>query len=404
MICVYLVCLVCLVCPRAGLHHDWQGIGPGPILALVRSDDPGRDHSPRPEDPSAYAVPLREVNDALTAFLERQRPLLTDLGADMQPVTAVVEDFVGTGGKRLRPIFAYWGFRGAGGQDSAAVLAACASLELIHACALVHDDVMDASDRRRGRPAVHRRMETLHRDSGWRGDPESFGEAAAILLGDLLLVWSDTMLQTSGVSPTALARVAPVWHEMRTELMAGQYLDVLNQARGGSDVSDALRVARYKSGKYTIERPLHVGAALAGEDRQSVLTRAYSDYGLPLGEAFQLRDDVLGVFGDPERTGKPAGDDLREGKRTALVAAALERASETQAATLTALLGDPDLDARGVAVAREIILETGALHAVEGLIEAGTERALSAIRTAPMQPDAREALTQLATAATQRAV
>jgi geranylgeranyl diphosphate synthase type I len=206
---------------------------------------------------------------------------------------------------------------------------------------------MDGSDTRAGLPAVHRRFASLHRAEGWTGDPESFGTGAAILLGDLCLSWSDQMLATCGMPDGPLLAARGVFDEMRTELMGGQYLDLLEQARGGGSVERALRVARYKSAKYTIEKPLHLGAALAGAE-QAVLD-GYSGYGLPLGEAFQLRDDVLGVFGDPAETGKPAGDDLREGKRTALVALALERASAAQAAAVRRHLGDPHLTEDGVA-------------------------------------------------------
>jgi geranylgeranyl diphosphate synthase type I len=198
----------------------------------------------------------------------------------------------------------------------------------------------------------------------------------------------------------SLERGLPVFDEMRLEVMAGQYLDVLEQARGGRDVGRALRVARFKSAKYTIERPLHLGGALAGAS--SDVLAAYSSYGLPLGEAFQLRDDVLGVFGDPAETGKPAGDDLREGKRTVLVAETLQRASEAQAAAVRRHLGDPTLDDLGVATLREVIAATGALAEVERLIDVRSDAALAAIRTAPVDESARTVLTQLAVAATTR--
>src|SRR5207302_6011875 len=175
------------------------------------------------------------------------------------------------------------------------------------------------------------------------GDAGAFGDGAAILVGDLALVWADAMLTASGLPEDALLRGLPVWNAMRVEVMCGQYLDVVEQARGGGSVERALRVARYKAAKYTVERPLHLGAAIAGGDAE--LIDGLSAYGLPLGEAFQLRDDLLGVFGDPRLTGKPAGDDLREGKRTVLVAYASEHADDTQLAVLRERVGDPDLDA-----------------------------------------------------------
>lgn len=343
----------------------------------------------------------QRVQKALDGFLARQVPLLDGISEELGHLTDALGELV-SGGKRLRPAFCYWGFRGAGGDDGEAVVEACAALELFQACALVHDDVMDGSDTRRGRPAVHRRFASLHRAEGWVGDPEAFGTGAAILLGDLCLAWSDELLCGTDVPADRLAAAQRVFDLMRTELMGGQYLDLLEQARGGGSVERALRVARYKSAKYTIERPLHLGAALAGADPEVLV--GYSGYGLPLGEAFQLRDDVLGVFGDPEATGKPAGDDLREGKRTALVAMALESATPGQAAAVRRHLGDPHLSAEGVEQLREVIQDTGALARVEALIEELTRDALEALEAVPVTDQARQVLRQLAAAATSRSV
>jgi geranylgeranyl diphosphate synthase type I len=250
-------------------------------------------------------------------------------------------------------------------------------------------------------PAAHRRFATLHRGNGWLGSPEGFGVGAAILLGDLCLSWADELLLTCGLPATDVLRGKPVYDVMRTELMAGQYLDLLEQARGGGSAARAMRVVRYKSAKYTIERPLHLGAALAGAPDELLV--AYSGYGLPLGEAFQLRDDVLGVFGDPSQTGKPAGDDLREGKRTVLVARAAESATPAQAALLRRHLGDPALDAAGVDALREVITDTGALAHVEALISALTEQSLRAVDSVAVAAPARGVLHDLAVAATSRA-
>jgi geranylgeranyl diphosphate synthase type I len=340
------------------------------------------------------------VDKALGEFLAVALAPLHRIGEELAPVADVAADFLMDGGKRLRPAFCYWGWRGAGRPDTDEAVRAAASLELLQACALVHDDVMDRSDTRRGKPSVHRRFASLHRGEGWHGDPDAFGESAAILVGDLCLVWADQLLATSGMPIEALHRAKPMYDEMRVELMSGQYLDVLEQALGGGSVERALRVARFKAAKYTIERPLHLGASLAGGT--SELIRAYSAYGLPLGEAFQLRDDVLGVYGDPAETGKPAGDDLREGKRTALVAFALDAATEPQAATLRRHLGDSRLDESGVATLRDVIRATGALDRVEQLIAARTAEALAALSAAPVEAEAADALRDLAVAATSR--
>jgi geranylgeranyl diphosphate synthase type I len=339
------------------------------------------------------------VQKRLEAFLTERAERLDDIDEDLSALMDALTALL-AGGKRLRPAFCWWGWRGAGGEDVEEAVVAATSLELLQACALIHDDVMDASDTRRGQPAAHRRFAALHRGSSWLGSPETFGMGGAILLGDLCLAWADELLLGSGLPAQSLVRAKPVYDVMRTELMAGQYLDLLEQARGGGSVERALRVLRYKSAKYTVERPLHLGVALAGGG--SGLVESCSAYGLPLGEAFQLRDDVLGVFGDPEETGKPAGDDLREGKRTVLAALALEAASPAQAALLRQHLGDPGLTAEGVEALREVITDTGALARSEALIAGLTEEALAALRASALAPSARSVLADLAVAATSR--
>jgi geranylgeranyl diphosphate synthase, type I len=341
------------------------------------------------------------VQKAVDDFISTQREILDGVSDDLDPLVEAVTDLL-SGGKRLRPAFCWWGYRGAGGADTEEALRAAAALEFLQGCALIHDDVMDGSDTRRGMPSAHHRFAMLHRGSEWLGSPEAFGVGAAILLGDLCLSWADELLLTSGVPAEYLTAAKRVYDEMRTELMAGQYLDLLEQARGGGSVERAMRVVRFKSAKYTIERPLHMGAALAGADAD--VMAAYSGYGLPLGEAFQLRDDVLGVFGDPGETGKPAGDDLREGKRTVLIATAMARATPAQAAQIRRHLGDPGLDATGVALLREVIADTGALNHAEQLITSLTDQALAALESVDLQAPAPEVLAGLAYAATRRSV
>jgi geranylgeranyl diphosphate synthase type I len=340
------------------------------------------------------------IEVALREFLTAAAPELDNIGEELAPLTATATRFVVDGGKRLRPAFCYWGARAVGEPDRDAIVRAAASLELLQACALVHDDVIDRSATRRGKPSVHEQFAALHTDRGWVGDPAEFGEATAILLGDLFLVWSATMFATSGVSEAALSRARPIADAMRVELMAGQFLDVVEQARGGGSVERALRVARFKAAKYTVERPLHLGAALG--DGTPEAFAAFTGYGIPLGEAFQLRDDLLGVFGDPAVTGKPAGDDLREGKRTVLIALAVEAASPAGRDTLTRHLGDSDLDGAGVEELRDVVTTGGAAAAVEDMIAARVDTAVAALAAADLEATAREALVSLAGAATRR--
>ena len=317
------------------------------------------------------------IDAALTAFLDRQAEVICGIDASLGAYADAVRDFVLRGGKRLRPAFAYWGARGAGLADSDALVACVASLEFVQASALMHDDLIDGSDTRRGMPSIHRRFAALHEGEGWSGRPEEFGTAAAILLGDLCLAWSDELLCSAGMPVAAVAAARRDFDLMRTEVSAGQYLDVLSEVRRDVSEATAAKVARYKSAKYTIERPMLIGASLAGAPER--IRERYSRIGLPLGEAFQLRDDVLGVFGDPAQTGKPAGDDLREGKHTFLIARAWAGADAAQRAALDAGLGNPGLDEAGVERLRAVLMDTGALADTEQRIESLAAEAEAAL-------------------------
>ncbi|WP_254920390.1 polyprenyl synthetase family protein [Blastococcus mobilis] len=343
------------------------------------------------------------VSAALTEFLDRQRETLAAMDPTLVPVVDEV-CALAVGGKRLRPAFAYWGWRGArdtaSPEDEAAVLRAVTALEFVHASALVHDDVMDGAHTRRGRPATHVGFASRHTVEELNGDRHLFGTGAAILVGDLALVWSDELLRRSGISPAALTRARAVWDTMRTEVTAGQYLDLLRAAGGLPGPDGALTVARYKSAGYTVQRPLQLGASIA--DAGPEVAEAYTAIGLPLGEAFQLRDDVLGVFGDPAVTGKSADDDLREGKQTLLIALAEEEADEAGRRLLAASLGNADAGPEEFDALRGLLESTGARARVEERITGQTARARSAIATAPIAEDARAALDALAVAATSR--
>jgi geranylgeranyl diphosphate synthase type I len=369
--------------------------------------DPGGDGSRGPGHPDDSGI-AAAVEAALTTYLRSRTADAATIDPLFGEATDALAEFVLAGGKRIRPTFAWWGWRGAGGgvdaPEAVAVLRAISALELIQASALIHDDLMDASATRRGRPTVHVEFARKHAAAQWRGQPARFGAAAAILLGDLALAWADDMLQAAGLSPAALRRAAPAWRAMRTEVLGGQYLDVLHQSTGDTSVRAALQIDRYKTAAYTVERPLHLGAAIA--DAPPELVNAYRRFGADIGVAFQLRDDLLGVFGDPAVTGKPAGDDLREGKRTLLVAVALERAdqqgrSDARQAILDAV-GDPALDADAVDRVRGLLTELGAVQAVEQRIAALTGSALDALSAADVAEPAATQLAELAVAATRR--
>ena len=319
----------------------------------------------------------------------------------------------------MRPAFCVWGYVAAAGIPSddelKPLVAAAGSLDVLHVSALIHDDLMDSSDLRRGRPAAHRQFEALHANAGWLGDSAAFGRAGAILLGDLLVMWSAQMLHGAGVDQSTLERALPIVEAMRTEVTCGQYLDIVAQAHPlrkrapaiGSlrptielALDDASRVVEYKAARYTVQRPSQIGAALGGGDDE--LYFALGAYGSPLGRAFQFRDDLLGVFGDPKITGKPAGDDLREGKRTVLVAHAYAHAGDAGQKLLLQRLGDPALDGTGISELQQVIVESGARDAVESMINEYYERALKALHDTEITEEGRTGLTALADAAVRR--
>ncbi|MGH3304366.1 MAG: polyprenyl synthetase family protein [Streptosporangiaceae bacterium] len=356
-------------------------------------------------DPAQLERIRARVSDALAAFLARQHVVLAEIGADVLPCLDAIAALL-AGGKRLRPAFCYWGWRAAGGDDCREIFAAAASLELLQASALVHDDVIDDSDLRRGQPAVHKRFAGWHAATGRSGSAERFGVGAAILVGDVLLAWTNELFRNSGLAPDVLHRGAPVLAAMQTELAAGQYLDLLSQADASTSVAAALRVSTYKTAKYSTERPLQLGVALAaaasGSAAGDELASACSRYGSPLGIAFQLRDDMLGVFGDPARTGKPAGGDIAEGKRTVLLALASERASAAQAAVLDRHLGERALTEASAAAVRTVLTDTGAVAECEHLIAACRKEAIAALDAAPVTGETRSALAALAEYVTSR--
>lgn len=343
------------------------------------------------------------VTDQLREYLSARRRDAAYIGADYAELTAALEEFVLRGGKRLRPAFAYWGWRAVADHPAdPGVLRLFAALELLHACALVHDDVIDASATRRGLPTVHRLFADRHAQHGWHGSSEQFGMSAAILAGDLSLVWADDIVATADLPVDAHRRVQRVWADIRTEVLGGQFLDIVAEASGAQTVASAMNVNTYKTASYTVSRPLQLGAAAAADrpDVQEIFHRIGTD----LGVAFQLRDDVLGVFGDPAVTGKPSGDDLRSGKRTVLLAEAVELAEKTdpRAAELLRTSIGTDLSEAQVRELCTTIESVGALAAVEDHIELLTRRSLEMLTAAPIDAQAKAGLTELARLAANR--
>ncbi|MER5865190.1 polyprenyl synthetase family protein [Kitasatospora sp. NPDC002040] len=322
----------------------------------------------------------REETAQLVAVSEQLKPVADQL------TTAVAE------GKRLRAAFCYWGWRAAGQPDSDAVVRAAAAMELVHAAAVVHDDLIDESATRRGAPTAHIALRTAIGEPGRR---EAGGRALALMVGDLLLSWAGQLFTSCGLPGAYLARARPLWAVLARELVAGECLEILGTG-AAARAERSLEIIRFKTAKYTVEHPLQIGGALGGAPARTLA--AFSAYGLPLGEAFQLRDDLLGVFGDPAVTGKSDLDDLRGHKPTVLVAIALAGAGETDRKELTALLGRPDLDAADLRTARGVIERSGARRRVESMIEERASAARTAIARAQLPPDAAQALGGLVSA------
>ena len=334
----------------------------------------------------------KRVESRLSEFLQDEQDRWSGLDSDLNTPLGELMRLVGAGGKRLRPAFCYLAFAGAGGdENSKQLLDTQAALELLHASALLHDDIIDGSSTRRGEPTSHTRYIAKHAESKWAGEARRFGEGAVILIGDLAFVYADQLM--TGVNSIT----AKVWNEMRIEVNIGQYLDLLGSAQRERDLAKAERVCRYKSGKYTVERPLHLGASLAAPEQADVLLEQLSSFGLPLGDAFQMRDDVLGAFGDDATnlTGKPVGDDLREGKPTPLLAMAFERATVAQREVLDQV-GALQISQQKISDIQQVIVETGALAALETKISSLVKQSTSKIAQSSLNKTAIDQLTELA--------
>ena len=336
----------------------------------------------RAEPPAELAAIAARVQIRLGEILAAERREWVALDPSLDEPLGDLADMVLGGGKRIRPAYCHWGWLVGGGDPSGdgALDGGCA-LEILHAFALAHDDVMDGSDTRRGSPTVWRKFVQRHRCREWRGEDRRFGEAAAVLVGDMAMVLADRTL--GWVSPETRA----VWDQLRTELNMGQYLDVVGGARGSATADEARRIIEHKTARYTVVRPLQLGAALAGRPD---LAEPLARHGRPVGMAFQLRDDVLGAFGDPAATGKPVGDDLREGKPTLLMAMAKSAATPSQLTVLDTV--GSEMDDETVAGVQQVIVDTGALASLEIEISELLEEALGALEALPDVPAAKEAL------------
>jgi geranylgeranyl diphosphate synthase type I len=353
---------------------------------------------------------LELIQQEIDSFCDDKREQLSEISDDLMPIIDYTQELL-QGGKRFRALFAYWAWAAALPRESDpgelidqanGIVGISSALEIFHAAALVHDDLMDQSDTRRGKPAIHKRFEHMHSEKGFLGDPERFGQSGSVLVGDLMLNWSSEVFGAAVTSaPNAEIETScrNEFSKMRFEVMAGQYLDVLEEnaapLRSLADaVTKAEKVMLYKTAKYSLEAPLLIGASFAGADEQTL--SGFSNFGIPLGMAFQIRDDILGVFGDPEITGKPAGDDLREGKRTVLVALTLQNSSTSIARIFNDLLSERDLETEQIQFMQQTIRDSGALEKTERMMQEYGDRALEVLKNLDLEPQAKQKLQDLA--------
>jgi geranylgeranyl diphosphate synthase, type I len=353
------------------------------------------DRASTPAIPPSPVLPtLRdEVDLALAAALDRLLPRLAAVHPSLAPVTEELRAFTASG-KRVRPALLLLGYAAAGGADRRAVHGPALALELLHTCALVHDDVIDRAATRRSRPTVHHGFARHHREAGWSGEADAYGEAVAILLGDLAFVQADELFLDAAVASEELLAGFRRFTVLREEVMTGQYLDLQAATSRTTDRELALTVATLKSGRYSVARPLEIGALLAGADAD--LVAGLGAFGDPLGRAFQLRDDLLGVFGEERTTGKSVSSDLAEGKRTLLVAEAAARLPAEKRAELEAGLGDPALTEATADRLRELLQRSGARAATEAAIDTAIADARAALTALELPAPAAAALGEVA--------
>ena len=352
---------------------------------------------------------LELVQRKLDNFCNDKRLELREISEDLEPLIDFTQSLL-SGGKRFRALFCFWSWAGYQSSDvdiselniDSPIVGVAAALEMFHAAALVHDDLLDQSDTRRGQPAIHKRFETLHLTHGYAGNSERFGVAGSVLVGDMMLAWSSELFGDALLHIPEEAAEASCRHEfgrMRFEVMAGQYLDVLEEHAAstrapGEAVTRANNIMLYKTAKYSLEAPLLIGAALSGATPDKL--KGLSEFGIPLGLAFQLRDDVLGVFGDPEQTGKPAGDDLREGKRTVLVALTLETLPNSVKRIFEELLTSGEIETDQLEFMRQTIIDSGSLDKTERLISEHSGRSIEALAMLDISDQGRKMLAALA--------
>jgi geranylgeranyl diphosphate synthase type I len=379
---------ICRSRGRGGIEIEYRGSESELSSGLSEMSDTGTTERRKPDE-KTFGQLLGDFQQRLETelddFLRGRIESAAAFGESTRELTEPLREFVGRGGKRLRPALVHFACRAAGGERKD--LSVEMAVELLHTYLLIHDDIMDRAESRRGGISAHRHFEGHHRTSGWHGSAERHGEAAAILLGDLASSYATGLFLSSSANPRHDGRVSRCFSEMCSEVVVGQYLEITAPQRADLVRDDLLSILRLKSGRYSVERPIQLGALLGSAPDD--LLDALSRYGLALGEAFQLQDDLLGVFGNREEVGKPVGGDLSEGKRTILVSLSLDRASESEREAIVACLQRENPPGDEIDRVQEIIERVGARRTVEDMVGERLERSAAELETMELLADGR---------------
>jgi geranylgeranyl diphosphate synthase type I len=334
----------------------------------------------------------------LEPFLDAYFGAKIDEASKVHPEAVVLSEgvrrFIRNGGKRVRPAFAYSAYVASGGRSLEAILYASAALEVLHAWALIHDDIIDNANLRHGKPSVHKVFEDFHRKRALSGSAGKFGTDAAILVGDLALTFADELLNTAPFPAERIRRAKEYYDLMKKQVIFGEYLDVVAPLKKQVTERDLLTILEYKTAKYTVERPMHIGAVLAGAEEDTL--RIFSSYAVPLGQAFQIQDDIMGTFSNEAKIGKPVDSDIKEGKRTLLVLKAYEFSKGAEKRLLDAVLGNQSAGEAEIEAARQIMRSSGALEYSQELAYKLIKKAKGAILQAKLVEEGREYLLQAA--------
>ncbi len=309
----------------------------------------------------------------LEAYFEVKKKEAAVISPEYTDLVQYLSEYILAGGKRIRPFLAYMGYKVSGGNNNEKIMRLGMALEIFHSFALIHDDIIDFSNLRRNKPTFHIMLQEWHQSKNWRGSSSDFGLGLAVLAGDILSTWSNEL-----VFNLNNRRVFKLYQEMKNEIMIGQAEDIfLSEVKNISDKDRIVSVMMRKTSDYTAQKPLILGATLAGARNSQ--QEFYKNLSVPLGLAFQLKDDVLGMFGKRREIGKPTDSDIKEGKITLLIYYAL-KSGKISRDYLLKLLGNKKVTREQIVEFKNIIKRSGALQRVDSEIDKYIGKAKRVVR------------------------